>query len=98
MQQKETVFPTFIITEGKTLSFQNNTKVTTVTLFCLITHGSNKNLHEGLQPVQSYKHSKGEGLQPVQFYKPNNNYKRGFTLTVEARELCIRARVLTHDA
>ena len=84
MQQKETVFPTFIITEGKTLSFQNNTKVTTVTLFCLITHGSNKNLHEGLHPVQ--------------FYKPYNNYKWGFTLTVEAGELCIRARVLTHDA
>ena len=84
MQQRETVLQTFIITEGKTLSFQNNPKVTTVTLFCLITHGSNKNLHEGLQPVQ--------------FYKPNNNYKRGFTLTVEARELCIRARVLTHNA
>ena len=98
MQQKETVLQTFIITEGKTLSFQNNTKVTTVTLFCLITHGSKKNLHEGLQPVQSYKHSKHEGLQPVQFYKPNNNYKRGFTLTVEAGELCIRARVLTHNA
>ena len=62
MQQKETVFPTFIITEGKILSFKNNTKVTTVTLFCLITHGSNKNLHKGLQPVQSYKHNKHEGL------------------------------------
>ena len=93
MQQKETVFPTFIITEGKTLSFKNNPKVTTVTLFCLITHGSNKNLHEGLHPVQSYKQGKHEGLQPVHFYKPNNNYKRGFTLNVEAGELCIRARV-----
>ena len=84
MQQKETVLQTFIITDGKTLSFQNNTKVTTVTMFCLITHSSNKNLHEGLQPVQFYKH--------------NNNYKWYFTLTVEAGELCMRARVLTHDA
>ena len=62
MQQKETVFPTFIITEGKTLSFQNNTRVTTVTLFYLITHGSKKNKHEGLKPVQSYKHSKHGGV------------------------------------
>ena len=84
MQQKETVLQTFIITEGKTLSFQNNTKVTTVILFCLITHNSNKNLHEGLQPIQ--------------FYKYNNIYKWDFTLMVEAGELCMRARVLTHDA
>ena len=84
MQQKEIVLQTFIITEGKTLSFQNNTKVTTIILFCLITHGSNKNLHKGLQPVLFYKH--------------NNNYKRDFTLTVEAGELCMRARVLTHNA
>ena len=84
MQQKETVLQTFIITEGKTLSFQNNTKVTTVILFWLITHGSNKNLHDGLQPVQFYKH--------------NNNYKRDFTLMVEAGELCMRDRVLTHNA
>ena len=80
MQQKETVLQTFIITEGKTLSFQNNTKVTTIILFCLITHGSNKSLHEGLQPVHF-------------FYKHNNNYKQDFTLTVEAGELCVRARV-----
>ena len=37
MQEKETVFPTFIITESKTLSFQNNTRITPVSLFYLIT-------------------------------------------------------------
>ena len=50
--KREKQFSKFHRTEGKNPTLCQIIIRTTVTLFHLITHSSNKNIHEGLQPVK----------------------------------------------